>query len=69
MPRGIKCLRWRTVVPKPGVYIHVCVRPKNGPRGGRTVAFHLRRTKAHAKRTHKPRVQKIPRKRKRRRKR
>jgi hypothetical protein len=30
--------RYRTIVPKPGKYIHVAVVPKAGPRGGRTVA-------------------------------
>ena len=30
--------RYRTIVPKPGKYIHVAVVPKAGPRGGHTVA-------------------------------
>jgi len=31
-------IRYRTIVPKPGTYIHVAVTKKPGPRGGRTVA-------------------------------
>ncbi len=30
--------RYRTIVPKPGKYIHVAVVGKAGPRGGHTVA-------------------------------
>jgi hypothetical protein len=40
MPR--KVLRWRTIKPRKDVYIHVAVVPRKGPRGGRTVAEHIR---------------------------
>ena len=33
-----RVLRIRTIVPKPGKYIHVRVMSKKGPRGGRTLA-------------------------------
>lgn len=51
---------WRTVKPKKGVYIHVEVIGKKGKRRGRrTEAYHLRRTKARARRTGKPLIQRI----------
>jgi hypothetical protein len=37
--------RYRTIVPKPGKYIHVAVVPKAGPRGGHTVAGSVHTTK------------------------
>lgn len=40
-----KVLRIRTVVPKPGRYIHVRVMSKAGPRGGRTIASGVQKTK------------------------
>ena len=52
MPKAFKrCVkaggRVRTIKPKAGRYQHVCVRPggKKGPRGGRTVAGHVKKTK------------------------
>jgi len=38
----------RTIVPKPGKYIHVRVMSKEGPRGGRTLAGGVQRTKTHS---------------------
>ncbi|MCD6176812.1 MAG: hypothetical protein J7K29_03130 [Candidatus Cloacimonetes bacterium] len=54
MVRKAKSGQYRTIVPKKGVYIHVKKTKK-----GKMVATKLRRTKAHARRTRKPRVQKI----------
>jgi hypothetical protein len=42
-PRGV--IRYRTIVPKPGRYIHIAVVRKKGPRGGRTVAGPVRHSK------------------------
>lgn len=38
-------IRYRTVKPKPGRYIHVVVVRKKGPHGGRTVAGPVHKTK------------------------
>lgn len=46
--------QWRTVKVKKGVYIHV-----RKTKRGVTVARHLRRTKARARKTGKPRIQRI----------
>ena len=46
VPGHGKVLRIRTVVPKPGKYIHVRVMSKKGPRGGRTIASGVQ-TKRH----------------------
>ncbi|MEM3439402.1 MAG: hypothetical protein QXQ76_00950 [Candidatus Bathyarchaeia archaeon] len=51
MPRSIYrkrggVIRYRTIVPKPGRYIHIAVVRKPGPRGGRTIAGRVHRTKA-----------------------
>jgi hypothetical protein len=48
---------WRTIVPKAGVFIHVHV--KKTRRGRKTEAGHIRRTKARARATGKPRLQRI----------
>jgi len=55
MPRSAyrgrgRVLRYRTIVPKPGRYIHVAVVSKPGPRGGRTIAGRV-----HYKKGYKPR--------------
>jgi hypothetical protein len=42
----------RTIVPKPGRYIHVRVMSKKGPRGGTTLASGVQKTKR-AKKRHK----------------
>jgi len=39
-------VRYRTIKPKKGRYIHVAVTRKPGPRGGRTVAGPVHKTKA-----------------------
>ena len=39
-------IRYRTIKPKPGRYIHVGVTRKEGPRGGRTVAGPVHKTRA-----------------------
>jgi hypothetical protein len=41
--------RIRTVVPKPGKYIHVRVMSKAGPRGGRTLASGVQTVKKNAR--------------------
>lgn len=51
---------YRTIVPKKGVYIHVKKKVT-----GKMSAERLRRTIARAKKTRKPRVQRLPTKRKR----
>lgn len=38
VPGRGKVVRIRTIVPKPGKFIHVRVVSKKGPRGGRTIA-------------------------------
>jgi len=38
--------RIRTIVPKPGKFLHVRVMSKEGPRGGRTLASGVQTTKA-----------------------
>ena len=43
-------IRYRTIKPKPGRYIHVGVVRKPGPRGGRTVAGRVHKTKGARKR-------------------
>lgn len=43
-------IRYRTIKPKKGRYIHVGVVRKPGPRGGRTVAGPVRKTKRARKR-------------------
>jgi hypothetical protein len=58
MPRSAyrgrgRVLRYRTIVPKPGRYIHVAVVSKRGPRGGRTIAGRV-----HYKKGYKPRRRK-----------
>ena len=45
--------RIRTIVPKPGRYIHVRVTSKKGPRGGTTVAGAVQKTKKAKKRKRK----------------
>ena len=40
-----KVLRIRTIVPKKGRYSHVRVMSKKGPRGGRTLAGGVQKTK------------------------
>jgi hypothetical protein len=37
-----KAGEWRTIKPRPGVYIHVQKMAGEGPRGGRTKAEHIR---------------------------
>jgi len=43
-------IRYRTIKPKKGRYIHVAVVRKKGPRGGRTVAGPVHKMKAAKKR-------------------
>ncbi len=38
-------IRYRTIKPKPGRYIHIGVVRKKGPRGGRTVAGKVHKVK------------------------
>jgi hypothetical protein len=38
-------IRYRTIVPKKGEYIHIAIVKKKGPRGGKTVAGPVRRVK------------------------
>lgn len=38
-------VRYRTIKPKPSRYMHVAVTRKKGPRGGRTVAGPVHKTK------------------------
>ena len=35
-------IRYRTIVPRPGRYIHVAITRKHGPQGGRTIAGPVR---------------------------
>lgn len=35
-------LYWRTIKPRKDVYIHVAIMKNKGPRGGRTIAEHIR---------------------------
>jgi len=45
VPGRGKVKRIRTIVPKPGRYIHVRVVSKKGPRGGTTIAGGVQKTK------------------------
>jgi hypothetical protein len=38
-------IRYRTIVPEPGKYIHIAITRKVGPQGGRTVAGPVRTVK------------------------
>lgn len=51
---------YRTVIPKKDVYIRVkIIKPRKKGKRGVSVARHIRRTKARARRTGKPRVERI----------
>jgi hypothetical protein len=41
-PARMKTGEWRTIKPRPDVYIHVQKTAGEGPRGGRTKAEHIR---------------------------
>jgi hypothetical protein len=46
-------IRYRTISPKPGTYIHIAITRKKGPRGGRTVAGEVHHTLRATKKHHK----------------